>query len=75
MLRHHYMVELPRRFPEKSSTICATRAYSFEPIGQASDRLACGFQSLENRRGNRVGVMLLEAARTQSSSFLLEEKP
>jgi non-ribosomal peptide synthetase component E (peptide arylation enzyme) len=50
-------------------------AYSFKHIGQVSDRLACEFQSLGVRRGNRVEVMLLVAARTLTSSFLLEEKP
>jgi long-chain acyl-CoA synthetase len=58
MLLHHHIVESARRFPDRSSIICVPRAYSFKHIDQASDRLACEFQSLGIRRGDRVAVVL-----------------
>lgn len=58
MLLSDYIKEAARKFPDKPSIVVSGHAYSFREIDRSSDCLACEFQDLGLRRGDRVAVML-----------------
>jgi len=58
MLLHNYLRGSAHRFPEKASIVFSGKVHSFRDIDEASDRLACEFQRLGLRRGDRVAAML-----------------
>lgn len=62
MLVHHFLGDSAGRAPDRTSLVVSGAVHTFKDIDGASDRLACEFQDLGVRRGDRVAVILDNSA-------------